>query len=131
MLGILILIFIVAYLWWGISRSYEVIVENRKPQFANQLFTDKEPIYSIELISNSLNTSKKKHKCSPEKTAIIGSMPMSIMSFSYVYLITAEKIDEAKTSIIFYIYYRVERPMGYITDRHMKRLTALVEDSLK
>ena len=56
---------------------------------------------------------------------------MSIMSFSYVYLITAEKIDEAKTSIMFYIYYRVERPMGYITDRHMKRLTALIEDSLK
>ena len=131
MISIIIIVCAILYLLWSILRTDEDLVKNRNPHLGNILLTDKKPDKAMDLIANAFGNINKKLKYSPGNLAILGSMPISIMSFSYVYLIQAGISANSQTEINIFIYYRVEKPLGYISKQHMKRLSGIVEDALK
>ena len=131
MISIIIIVCAILYLLWSILRTDEDLVKNRNPHLGNILLTDKKPDKAMDLIANAFGNINKKLKYSPGNLAILGSMPISIMSFSYVYLIQAGISANSQTEINIFIYYRVEKPLGYISEQHMKRLSGIVEDALK
>ena len=131
MISIIILICVIVYLLWSILRTDEDLVNNRNPHLGNILFTDIKPDKAMDLIANAFGNINKKLKYSPDNLTILGSMPGSIMSFSYAYLIQAVISENGQTGINIFIYYRVEKPLGYISKQHMKRLSGIVEDALK